>query len=42
MYHQTGSAANLGNLPSTFIDDTTTSTSLNAIPEATDDNGNEC
>ena len=37
-YHQTGSASNLGNPPCTLSDDTTPFSSLNAIPEASDDN----
>ncbi|KAI2493944.1 hypothetical protein MHU86_20586 [Fragilaria crotonensis] len=40
-FHQTGSAANLGNPPSTFIDDTNPLPSLTAIPESTDDNTDE-
>ncbi|KAI2504408.1 hypothetical protein MHU86_10087 [Fragilaria crotonensis] len=39
-YHQTGSAANLGNPPSTFIDTSNHHSSLPAIPE-TDDNAHE-
>ncbi|KAI2495104.1 hypothetical protein MHU86_19418 [Fragilaria crotonensis] len=39
-HHQTGSAANLGNPPSTFIDTSNHHSSLPAIPE-TDDNAHE-
>ena len=36
-YHQTGSAANLGNPPSTFIDNPSLSTNTAALPDTLDD-----